>query len=304
MSKPSVPILLLIFNRPKETRLVFESIRAARPEKLFIAGDGAREGRPKEAALVEEARAIAKEVDWPCQVFTLFREKNMGCKNSVAGSIAWFFENVEEGIILEDDDRPDPSFYPYVAELLERYRNDERVMHISGTTFLDKSETTEDTSYHFSQMDHIWGWASWRRAWKHYDLQMKDINGLASSNLWKTTFLKKAHFNFWIHLFNHINNKPVDTYDGQWMYSILKNNGVCITPSVNLIENIGFNENATHTTGANTDALPIGTLSFPLKHPKEVKVDMEADKRLMEKVYLRGWKLRLRAFLENFGISI
>lgn len=164
-------VLFLVFNRPDTTRQVLDSIRQARPPRLYVAADGAREDRPGERERCERVRGIATDVDWPCEVHTLFRARNLGCKTAVSGGISWFFEQEEEGIILEDDVLPDQSFFVFCEELLERYRHEAKVTMISGDYFHGNNHQPT-ASYFFSRYTHIWGWASWRRAWQHYDREM------------------------------------------------------------------------------------------------------------------------------------
>ncbi len=165
------PVLFLVFNRPDSTRKVFDAIRSARPPKLYITADGPRPDRPAEAKLCSEVRAIASAVDWPCEVKTLFRESNLGCKAGVSSGITWFFSHEDEGIILEDDVLPVPTFFNFCDEMLERYRDDARVSMISGCNLISNHFSPKQ-SYFFSRYNLIWGWATWRRAWQHYDVAM------------------------------------------------------------------------------------------------------------------------------------
>ena len=159
------PVALLIFNRPDTTERVFNAVAKARPSKLLVVADGPRDSRPGEAARCEQTRAIIKRVDWDCEVITNFADRNMGCKLRVSSGIDWIFEQVEEAIILEDDCLPDPSFFRFCDEMLERYRDNERVGMVSGGN-LQFGRHRGTGSYYFSKYTHIWGWASWRRAWK------------------------------------------------------------------------------------------------------------------------------------------
>src|SRR5258708_3549575 len=169
----NTPILFLIFNRPFPTRRVFAEIRKARPAKLFVAADGPRPDKPEDLETCRETREIIKDIDWPCEVQTLFRDKNLGCGVAVSGAITWFFQNVEQGIILEDDCLPDPSFFPFCTELLERYKDDERILLISGNFLQQKNKKfMVKASYYGTLIPHLWGWASWRRAWAKYDFNL------------------------------------------------------------------------------------------------------------------------------------
>ena len=165
------PILFLIFNRPDTTKRVFESIRSIKPAKLYIAADGDRKDKVGEDLLCKDTRSIIDLIDWECEIKTLFRPENLGCKIAVSSAIDWFFENEEQGIILEDDCLPNESFYIYCETLLNYYAFNERIMHISGNNFQD-GMMRGNGSYYFSNYNHIWGWASWKRAWKAYNVDL------------------------------------------------------------------------------------------------------------------------------------
>ena len=183
-------VLFLVFNRPETTARVFDAIRKARPPRLYVAADGPRTNRPGEAERVEKVRQIATAVDWPCEVNTLFRKDNIGCKRAVSGAITWFFEKEEEGIILEDDTLPSQSFFWFCQELLEIYRDDERIFIISGYNKQDEWNA-EKVDYFFSYFGGIWGWASWRRAWKHFDIEMTDLERYAAQGFFEQYLGKK-----------------------------------------------------------------------------------------------------------------
>src|SRR5688500_1827095 len=185
----NVTVLLVIFNRPDTTRLVFEAIRNARPRRLYVAADGPRPGVAADNANCQEARKIIDSVDWQCEVKTLFREKNLNCGVAPSSAFTWFFQHEEEGIILEDDCLPSQSFFWFCQELLERYRNDTRVMHIGGNNFLNGWQKDKDYSYYFSRSGHIWGWATWRRAWKHFDFDISLYEKLKQQDYFSNFFL-------------------------------------------------------------------------------------------------------------------
>lgn len=262
-------ILFLIFNRPDTTARVFEEIRRARPARLYVAADGPRAHREGEAERAAEARRIATAVDWPCEVQTLFREENLGCRRAVTAAISWFFEQEEEGVILEDDCLPDPSFFGYCAELLERYRHDERVMLIAGD-FSTPFEFPADQSYVFSRFALLWGWACWRRSWRYYDFEdfrtsdWSEVLATVSSNRtfreWRETLCRETA------------EGRIDTWDYVWTYNIWCQSGLTVVPRVNLISNIGFGADATHTAGPDNPraALPVQAIETPLRHPERV----------------------------------
>lgn len=271
------PILFLVFNRPDVTKEVFEVIRRVKPEKLFIACDGPRADKPGEEELVKEVREIVNNIDWNCEVKKLFRDKNSGCKVSVSSAIDWFFENVEEGIILEDDCLPDLSFFPFCRELLERYRNDERIGMISGDNFLFGKKRT-DYSYYFSRFTFIWGWATWKRAWEKYDVNMKLWTEIRDNNWLYDILGDKKAVSDWSKIYENVYSGKIDTWDYQWTFTCWMNNFFIIVPDCNLISNIGFRGDGTHTKNVNKYAnLPLKTFEGPLKHPPFLIQDKIAD---------------------------
>lgn len=273
------PVLFLIFNRPDLTKQVFECIREAHPAQLFIAADGPRADRPGEADLCAQTRAVVKTIDWECKVHTLFRDHNLGCKMAVSSAITWFFDHVEEGIILEDDCLPHPSFFSFCRELLERYRDDERIMAISGNNF-QPAHSTSPYSYYFSIYNHIWGWASWRRAWQHYDGDFRRWPHLRDSSFLKNLHKNGSAVNYWQSIFDKAYAGQIDSWGYPWTYSCWVQNGLTILPKVNLVTNIGFDERATHTKDqyakvANLETKPI---EFPLRHPSSTVANHQADR--------------------------
>ncbi|GHV50926.1 hemolytic protein HlpA [Deltaproteobacteria bacterium] len=269
----SVPVLFLIFNRPETTGQVFAAIREARPERLYIAADGPRPRKEGEDALCARTRRIAQEVDWPCEVKTLFRKRNLGCALAVSSAVTWFFRQESEGVILEDDVLPHPDFFYFCAELLARYRNTPEVMLISGNNFqlgLQRGEA----SYYFSRFPHIWGWASWARAWKFFDLSMPGFGGfMRAPALWPTDIPEiKYHWQ----LLQAALDGRIDTWDCAWAYAIFRQNGLSALPNHNLARNIGFG-GGTNCLGqsiwdyARTQPMP------QLRHPVAIQADRAAD---------------------------
>lgn len=259
------PILFLVFNRPDTTRLVFEEIRKAKPQRLYIAADGARIDKPGEAEKVAQVLRIVGEVDWPCEVKTLYRNNNKGCKLAVSEAISWFFENEEMGIILEDDCLPEPSFFGFCETLLDMYQCDDRVMAICGTNLASTENLQE--SYYFSGIPHIWGWATWRRVWAEYDVEMKDLEKVCDSVAAQSHF-SKAIWCYWKRFFKEVRDGLVNTWDVQFSYLAIKSGRLSIFPKRNLISNIGFGADATHTTGESLLAnLRVYPMETDLKHP-------------------------------------
>lgn len=272
-----VPILFVIFNRPDVTARVFEAIRKIKPEQLFIAADGPRLNKEGEGKLCEETRKITENIDWTCEVYRKYSDQNLGCKKGVSSAISWFFENVEEGIILEDDCLPDQSFFTFCQELLEKYKNTNQIKMISGDNFQFEKKYG-DASYYFSNFPHIWGWATWRRAWNEYDLEMRTYPDFKRENRIAQIFKDKRIQKYWINLFDNLYNNKVDTWDGQWVYSIYNNNGIVILPNVNLVSNIGFGVDATHTKKSDDilGNIPSETIQTII-HPVSIMVNEEAD---------------------------
>lgn len=271
------PILFLIFNRPDTTRQVFNEIKKARPEKLYVAADGPRKEKEGEEAKCQATREIIKQIDWKCDVQTLFREKNLGCKIAVSSALDWFFENVEEGIILEDDCLPVQSFFRFCEELLNYYRNDKRIMGISGDNFQNGQKRSNGT-YYFSKYPHIWGWATWKRAWVHYDVEMKNFPIFKEEKRIRGIFdniIVQAH---WLSILQDVYNGNVDTWDYQWYYTVWEQNGLCILPEINLVSNLGFGEEATHTAGKNNKMSDLKTYEIKeIIHTTSISHNKEAD---------------------------
>jgi len=294
------PILLIIFNRPEITRQVFNKLNELKPKYLFVAADGPRKDRPEEMAKCLATREIIKQIDWDCELKTLFREENLGCRLGVSSAIDWFFKNVEQGIILEDDCLPNDSFFEFSQTLLNYYQKDTRVMHISGDNF-QAGIKRGDSSYYFSRFNHVWGWATWRRAWQLYDLEMKTFAEFKDNNLIANVWSNKKIQKCWLKIFKTASEKKIDTWDFQWEYAIVKNNGLCILPKVNLVSNIGFAADATHTKLESDLAnLPTAVLG-PMVHPNFVLVDEQADWHSFKKIFYQNIFVKVyQKFLGSF----
>ncbi len=273
-----VPVLFVIFNRPETTRQVFEAIRKARPPRLFVVADGPRADRDGEKELVEATRKIATAIDWPCVLKTRFSPTNQGCRNGVSSAVDWFFQEVEEGIILEDDCVPGSEFFRFCQEMLDRYRHDERVMSISGCNMQLGRHPVQD-SYYFSRYVHIWGWASWRRAWKWYDVDMKDLPEFLEQNVLASVFSSPAEQKRWKEIFwkTYSHSPYFSTWDFQWGYTLIKRHALAVTPAHNLVTNVGCSNTSLHTVGNEYANAPSESMEFPLRHPKFVYPHREAD---------------------------
>lgn len=276
--KITTPVAFIIFNRPDTTNRVFSEIARARPPKLLVISDGARTDRLGEAENVAATRAIIERVNWDCEVLTNYAESNLGCRDRVSSGIDWVFEQVDEAIILEDDCLPDPSFFRYCQELLERYRHDQRIGMISGDNFQFGRKRT-DASYYFSRYTHIWGWASWRRAWQHYNSDAAIWPEFKAGNWMRAVIEDRSERRFWFKAFQAVHDGRIDTWDYQWMLASWAQGYVSITPAINLVSNIGFGPNATHTRGASLySEIPAESLEFPLRHPEVILPNRLADR--------------------------
>jgi len=246
------PILLVIFNRPDTTAKVMDVIRQLRPKYLYVAADGPRSGKESDHVNCDEARkTVLQGIDWDCEYKTLFREGNLGCGEAVSGAITWFFEHVEQGIILEDDTLPDPSFFDYCKRLLNHYKDDETVMHISGSDYA--SVDNYSASYYFSKLPFIWGWATWRRAWNKYKFNYKYLPLDEKLTILQKNFSNPKIVEYWYSVFAFFHLTPASfTWDFQWFLTIWDHNGLVIQPVKNLVQNIGFSEAATHTVYADS----------------------------------------------------
>ncbi|GAB2955568.1 hemolytic protein HlpA [Hymenobacter coalescens] len=283
----ATPVLLLVFNRPEPTRRVLEALRQVRPRHLYVAADGPRAHRPDDAALCEQVRALVQAaVDWPCELRTLFRDTNLNCGVGPATAISWFFGHESEGIILEDDCVPTPDFFPFCQEMLARYRHDERVMHVGGNNFGREARqplAAGADSYFFSGQVNSWGWASWRRAWHLYDFHLSLWPELQRRGLLRQLYPSALERRYWLPKFRALHGapQPPDIWDYQWHFAVAAHSGLTIVPAVNLVRNIGFGDDATHTFDAADAHADVATaeLSWPLRHPVAVLRDRPRDRR-------------------------
>ena len=272
----STPVAFIIFNRPDLTQIVFNAIRQAQPKQLFVIADGAR--FPEEAEKCQRAKDIIKQVDWDCQVLTNYADHNLGCRQRVSSGISWVFEQVEEAIILEDDCLPDLTFFQFCEDMLVRYRDDTRVMSITGTNI--QGNLSLDFSYFFSRFALMWGWATWRRAWNLYDPRMLDWPSLRKTRWLYSIGVGKEIFRWrWNRNFDMVYSGELDTWDYQWIYTCWREHGLTIIPSINLVKNIGYGNDATHTTGDHPILAKLieKQMNWPLKHPNQVEIIYEAD---------------------------
>jgi hypothetical protein len=290
-SRFTTPVLFIIFNRPHTTKQVFEAIRKARPTRLYIAADGPRVGRPDDAVKCAESKRIATLIDWPCEVKTLFRDRNLGCGEGPSTAISWFFEHETEGIILEDDCLPSQSFFTYCAQMLEHYRNDTRIMEIGGNNLERPEERDKDYSYSFSNHIYIWGWATWRRAWNLHSYRMKHYEEISRKKYLDDFYDTPVEHNFFSYIFEKMHRGDQQTnrhtiWDYQWQFACTIHSGLILVPNGNLVRNLGFGNDATNTLNPNGVGydLPAEEMQFPLRHPEFVMVDKERDYKIFRRL--------------------
>ncbi len=282
----TVPVALIIFNRPDTTRRVFERIREAKPEKLYIIADAPRVGRKDDEDKVAEVRKYVEEhIDWECEIHKNYAENNMGCRDRVSSGITWVLENEERTIVIEDDVLPCMDFFRYMQETMDYYNDNPRVMMVSGTNLM--KNVSMEGQYTFTCYTSVWGWGTWKRAWDGYDRNVSDWPEVK-----KSKSLKKVQSGLaYVFLKRHIDQvyEGKDTWDYQWDYHRWKRGGLGIVPSANLIENIGMDrEDATHTSYGHHEDFTVGKMNFPINFDKNVERDIVYDK-----AYIK----------ENFGIK-
>ncbi len=307
MRQLDTPVVLIIFNRPEPTRQVVEVLRQVTPRTLLVIADGPRADMPSDATLCAETRTVIGSVDWDCDVVKQYSDVNLGCGRRVSSGLDWVFDQHKSSIILEDDCVPDPSFFPFCAELLDRYQDDERIMQVCGHNPLRDGNHAGD-SYFYSLVGSNWGWATWRRAWHYFDFTMQQWpepyaqkavrNYLADDDLYR----RRAKINWATY------TGKVDTWDFQWSFARMMQSGLSIMPFTNLVRNVGFGEDSTHYVNSESPLAHSGVqpMAFPLQHPIAVVPDRAFDKRidklkhaLSPRDYVRIAKYKLRQLVKN-----
>lgn len=291
----TTPILLITFNRPDHVRQVLMEIRKQQPAQLFVCQDGAREGNALDQDHVQQVRDVINElVDWPCELHTLYQEKNLGCGPGPVAGISWFFSQVEMGIIFEDDAVPHPEFFEYATTLLVKYKDDESVRAIGSMKLYD--DTFGDGSYYFSMMNRtLCAWATWRRAWKYFDYEMKQYSTKDLKKAMKRYGATLREIEYWQERLEEIHKDCLggSSWDQQFWMTIWLTGGKGICPNSNLSTNIGFDEMGTHTTdGSNVGACRALESILPIVEPTGTSIQREAD-LLFHKTYYApyeyGW---------------
>jgi hypothetical protein len=299
------PVALFLYKRPETSASVLEAVREARPDRLLVVANAPRADVAGEEELCEQTRALIDTVDWDCEIATNFADAHLSQTERIESGLDWVFEQSEEAIILEDDCVPHPSFFGFCDELLERYRDEERVMSISGDNFQFDRPASED-SYYFSRYPLIWGWATWRRAWRRYDPALTAWPELRDSGWLGEHFEANGDIAYWSHMFE-VTHRDRDAWDRAWLFAGWLSGGLHAIPNVNLVSNVGFRDDATHTTpvqGALLADLPTEPISFPLRHPTELVRDEAADRQTDRLLYggnvarMLGRIRRMRHLLE------
>lgn len=285
------PVLVMGFNRPDHLAVLLDRLREVKPTRLYVALDGPRPDRPGERDKVLACRDLVDTIDWSCELQTQFQDGNLGCGSGVSAAITWFFTHVERGIILEDDIIPDPTFFGFCAELLERYQDDDRVFAVSGCNFVPPEfQSHPEHAYRFSQVPHIWGWATWRRSWQQHRL---DIAGwprdLPPGRLWSRAGRSIPGAVYWASTFELLARKQVDTWDGQLVLASMISHQLTATSNVNLIRNIGFDEHATHTLEDRGELQPVCEIALPTR-PVPVELDGPADAWTRQHHFRATWR--------------
>jgi hypothetical protein len=284
------PVLFMLFNRASTTRKVFDKVRQTRPSKIFVAANGPRPEVSSDYRKCSDVREIFDEVDWDCEIHTNFRSTNIGMQRHWWSSLDWFFENVDSGIILEDDCVPDVSFFGYCKELLDKYKDDTNVMHINGSNF-QFGQKRGDASYYISKYPYVWGWATWKRAWQRYDNDMSSFPAFKANRLIDSAVSTDAEKKYWMRFFESLFDGSREACDVKWVYTIWSHEGFCITPNVNMITNIGYGPSAGHTIikerTMDQDAHDIGKIQHP--NPLLIAPDLEADRLTFKILFHRNF---------------
>ncbi len=276
------PVALFVFNRPGATERVLEAIRAARPGRLLVVGDGPRPNVPEDEALCAETRRVVSEVDWPCEVEYRYADENLGCGRRVSSGLDWVFDTVPEAIVLEDDCLPHPSFFPFAEAMLARYRDDPRVGMIAGTNYF--SDPGRRESYFFSRYFAVWGWAGWRRGWEHYDYEMATWPSVRERGGFGGLVCNAGVLEYLHNAFDSAHAGEIDTWDVQWVYACLLQASLCVVPRANLVSNIGIT--GTHGAGGDSAGLPVHPLDVTaLVHPATMAPDPSYES-LLDQHYL------------------
>lgn len=281
----NTPVVLIVFNRPNTTLRVFEKIRQIQPKELFIIADGPRSGNESDLTKCSQVLDIVNNVDWDCKILTKIAKSNLGCGINVSSGISWVFEQVDKAIILEDDCVPDLSFFPFCEELLIKYNDHTNIMNICGSNIYYPSTRKNSNSYYFSGYFSTYGWATWKRAWNKFDFSpTTEFTCETIKNFFGKNNIASE---YWLYIFHNLRkNIRKSIWDCQWTLSCWSCSGISIKPYVNLVENIGFGADATHTKGDSyVKDVPALSLELPLKHPNKIIIDDDSDRYFEKAAY-------------------
>jgi hypothetical protein len=297
-----ISVAYIVFNRPRHTRETFAAIRKARPARLFIIADGPRPGHPEDTNKCAQVRQLLEEIDWPCQVHRNYADQNMGLKRRVSSGLDWVFSLTEQAIILEDDCLPNPDFFTFCHMALERYKDNEQVWTVTGNNY-QNGKKRGDGSYYFSKYGHCWGWATWRRAWNHFDGDIRFWPEWKMSTDWRVKTPDPFEQAYWVDIFDRIYDHKIDSWAYPWMTCLWYHGGLTVTPRVNLVTNIGIGPEGTHTIA---DEEQPGTPTKPLgliQHPSIIKQDLVADQYVFDHL-LGGLYMKFPRTLLKFPIRV
>ncbi len=297
-----ISVAYIVFNRPRHTRETFAAIRKARPSRLFIIADGPRPGHPEDTSKCAQVRQLLEEIDWPCQVYRNYADQNMGLKRRVSSGLDWVFSLTEQAIILEDDCLPNPDFFTFCHMALERYKDNEQVWTVTGNNY-QNGKKRGDGSYYFSKYGHCWGWATWRRAWSHFDGDIPFWPEWKMSTDWRVKTPDPFEQAYWVDIFDRIYDHKIDSWAYPWMTCLWYHGGLTVTPRVNLVTNIGIGPEGTHTIAdeeqPGTPTKPLG----PIQHPSVIKQDLVADQYVFDHL-LGGLYMKFPRTLLKFPIRV
>ena len=271
------PVLYLSWNRPHCVKYSLARIRLVKPSRLYISSDGFVSNKQTNAKVIEARQLIFSIIDWDCQVFTRFSETNLGCRSAISSALDWFFSCESQGIVIEDDVVCEPTFFRFCDEMLELYQHNEKIGSISGNCFNQHLTAHPEASYSFSAHPHVWGWATWRRTWQYYDVDLSSFSPIR--DFFHFTLTKgPLHAVFWTHTLLKVASGSINTWDYQLSYCFYKRNLLSIVPSLELVENIGFTESSTHQHNGTSPLNPSIPLAFPLNHPTTITASTARDR--------------------------
>jgi hypothetical protein len=293
------PVVLILYKRPLLTEVVFSAIAKVQPSRLFLVADGP--SYPSEVEKCHQARSITQRVDWDCEMQTNFSEQNLGCRERIVSGLNWVFSQVDEAIILEDDCLPHSCFFRFCETLLDKYRHDDRVMEIGGGNY-QFGRMTNETSYYFSKYAHTNGWATWRRAWRHFDESISAWPHLKQSGQWNLLCDDTKEQQYWTYIYDAIFKGELKTsWDYQWQLARWRHQGLAAVPRLNLVSNIGFGSSATHTRWKWSSIAGMPTYDIgEIQHPESIITNEEADRYMFETVFMGGLLRRAIRKARNF----